>query len=154
MAPNLRETYIEETGLLMEHLGATRMAGRILGYIFVTDKEMVSFDELVEVLKASKSSISTNVRNLIHLGYVKAVSLPGDRKTYYSLEHEICWSESLQKRMRLLDLMQKSFQGAVDLRVRKTDKTSQWLRKGSDFYAFVAMEIPAMFQKWEQMNKD
>ncbi len=150
---NARETYIEETGLLMEQLGSTRMAGRILGYIFVTDKDVVSFDELREVLKASKSSISTNIRSLMHLGYIKTVSLPGDRKTYYRLAHDYSWAEGIKHRLKLLHVMQKSFEGAIDLRVRKTDKTSEWLKEGAEFYIFMNQEIQLMLDKWDSQHK-
>ncbi len=151
--PNAREEYIENTGLLMENLGATRMAGRILGYIYITDKEVVSFDELVEVLKASKSSISNNIKSLINLGYVKTVSLPGDRKTYYSLTHDISWADSIKQRLKLLHVVKKGFEDALELRVRKTDKTSQWLKKGVEFYDFMNKEIVLMLDKWEKMHK-
>ncbi len=149
---NAREEYIENIGLLMESLGATRMAGRILGYIFVTDKEEVAFDELVDVLKASKSSISTNIKSLINLGYVRTVSLPGDRKTYYSLTHEMPWADGIRQRLKHLQIVQKSFEQAIGLRVRKSDKTSQWLQKGVDFYAFMNQEIQHMIDKWENMH--
>jgi DNA-binding transcriptional regulator GbsR (MarR family) len=46
----------------------------------ITDKEMVSFDELTQALQASKSAISANVKRLISLGFNKPVTLPDDRK--------------------------------------------------------------------------
>lgn len=148
-----RETYVEDTGLLMEQLGSTRMAGRILGYIFVNDTDAVSFDELREALKASKSSISTNIKSLMHLGYVKTVSLPGDRKTYYRLAFDYSWSDGIKHRLKLLHVMQKSFEEAIDLRTKKTDKTSEWLKKGAEFYIFMNHEMQQMLDKWDATQK-
>lgn len=147
---NERTSFIEETGLLFENLGTTRMAGRILGYLMVTDKELVSFDELCQVLQASKSSISTNVKSLITLHYVKPVTLPGDRKTYYMLSPDIDWVETLMKRIELLRIMNKLFHKGLDLRVNKNDKASEWLKKSVEFYEWVVDEYPKFLARWEK----
>ncbi len=147
---NERTNFIEETGLLFENLGTTRMAGRILGYLMITDKEMVSFDELCQVLQASKSSISTNVKSLITLHYVKPVTLPGDRKTYYMLSPELDWVDSLMKRVELLGVMTNLFRKGLDLRVNKKDKASEWLRMSVEFYEWVLKEYPKFLARWEK----
>lgn len=146
---NKRTNFIEETGLLFENLGTTRMAGRILGYLMITDKEMVSFDELCQILQASKSSISTNVKSLITLHYVKPITLPGDRKTYYMLSPDIDWADSLMKRVELLGVMTNIFRKGLDLRVNKKDKASEWLRKSAEFYEWVLQEYPKFLARWE-----
>ncbi len=147
---NERTSFIEETGLLFENLGTTRMAGRILGYLMITDKEMVSFDELCQVLQASKSSISTNIKSLITLHYVKPITLPGDRKTYYMLSPDLDWVESLMKRVELLKVMNKLFRKGLDLRVNKKDKASEWLRMSVEFYEWVVEEYPKFLARWEK----
>lgn len=146
---NERTNYIEETGLLFENLGTTRMSGRILGYLMITDKEMVSFDELCQVLQASKSSISTNVKSLITLHYVKPLTLPGDRKTYYMLSPDLDWVDSLMKRVELLSVMTNLFKKGLDLRVNKKDKASEWLRMSVEFYEWVLQEYPKFLARWE-----
>ncbi len=147
---NERTAFIEETGLLFENLGTTRMAGRILGYLMISDKEVVSFDELRQVLQASKSSISTNVKSLITLHYVKPLTLPGDRKTYYMLSPELDWVESLMRRVELLKVLNKLFRRALDLRVNKQDKPSEWLKMSVEFYDWVAKEYPKFLLRWEK----
>jgi DNA-binding transcriptional regulator GbsR (MarR family) len=148
-----REAFIEETGLLLEQTGLTRMTGRILGYLFVAEKDQVSFDELVVALKASKSSISTNIRSLVQVGFVKTTSLPGDRKTYYSLSHGFSWSEIMKAKLKLTGILQKHFERAVELREKKTDKTAEWLKNGADFYQYICEEFPALLDQWEAKNK-
>ncbi len=151
---NTKESYIEETGLLMEQAGLTRMTGRILGYLFVCDKERVSFDELTTALKASKSSISTNIRSLLQVGFVKATSLSGDRKTYYSISHGFSWSEIMKSKLKLTGILQKHFEKAIELREEKTDKTTEWLKNGADFYKYICDEFPAFLDQWEAKNKE
>ncbi len=147
---NERSAFIEETGILFENLGTTRMAGRILGYLMISDKEVVSFDELRQVLQASKSSISTNIKSLITLHYVKPLTLPGDRKTYYMLSPELDWVESLMRRVELLKVLNKLFLKALDLRVNKQDKSSEWLKMSVEFYDWVAEEYPKFLLRWEK----
>ncbi len=43
----------------------------------------ISFEELVERMGASKSSVSTNLNLLLKIGKISYYTLPGDRKKYY-----------------------------------------------------------------------
>ncbi len=151
---NERAHFIEETGLLFENLGTTRMAGRILGYLMVSDKEVVSFDELCQVLQASKSSISTNVKTLINLHIVKPSTLPGDRRTYYMLSPDMDWIEYLMKRVEMLKILKNLFVKGLELRVNKKDKAAQWLKKSATFYDWVVREYPKFLQQWEEEYAD
>ncbi len=150
---NERTNFIEETGMLFENLGTTRMSGRILGYLMITDKEVVSFDELCQVLQASKSSISTNIKNLVTLHYVKPLTLPGDRKTYYMLSPELDWVDALMRRVELLKVMNNLFHKALDLRVNKNDKASEWLKMTVEFYEWVTTEYPKFLQRWDKEKR-
>ncbi len=150
---NERELFIEETGMLFEKLGVTRMSGRILGYLMVCDKEMVCFEELTQALQAAKSSISTNIKALIHLNYVKPKTVPGDRKTYYMLSPDINWVDNLKNRIELLKQMNSLFVKALELRVNKQDNSSAWLNKSLDFYDWVVKEYPRFLEKYVEENK-
>ncbi len=147
---NERANFIEENGLLYEKLGMTRMAGRILGYLMVSDKEMVSFDELTRVLQASKSSISTNIKSLIHINFVKPVSRPGDRKTYYMLAPDIDWKAYYDQKLVGIRHMNDLFGKALNLRVDKDDLTSRWIRNTKSFYDWLIAELPKLMERWKE----
>jgi DNA-binding transcriptional regulator GbsR (MarR family) len=151
---NVKSQFIEETGLVYERMGLTRMAGRIHGYLMVTDKEPVSFDELAQVLQASKSAISTNVRALINIKFIKPVTLPGDRKTYYSLSPDIPWSELLREKMQELVAVRKHFDKGLELRMNKSDKQSLWLANASEFYGWMSEEFPLILDRWEEHKQN
>lgn len=61
------------------------LAGRILAHLIIDSHRGITFDELVELLKASKSSVSTNLNILLHKNRIGYHTLPGDRKKYYSV---------------------------------------------------------------------
>ena len=153
---NKRAEYIEEVGLFFETLGLTRMAGRIQGYLMVNEKEMVSFDELVESLQASKSSISTNLKSLQQIQFVKPITLPGDRKTYYCLSPDLNWSQYYEQRIKAMDAMINLFGRGLELRSNKDDKPSQWLAQTLEFYEWLTGEISIVLKRWEEyrLNKE
>lgn len=154
MAPiNERANFIEDSGLFFEALGMTRMAGRIIGYLMVTDKEMISFDEFTQVLQASKSAISTNLKALIQTKFVKMVSLPGDRKTYYMLNPDIHWGDYIEKRANELEHLKNLLQKGLDLRTNKKDQSSQWLMEAVRFYDWLPKQFPALLKEWEKMER-
>lgn len=150
---NERSAFVEETGILFESMGMTRMAGRILGFLMVTDKEMVSFDELTQVLQASKSSISTNVKALIQIKFIKPVTNPGERKTYYMLSHDISWSDIFNSKLKELNSLISVFNKALSLRANKNDKPAQWVDKAMEFYEWMGKEFPKLMEKWEEHQK-
>lgn len=82
--PEDLQKFVERMGLAMERAGAARTFGRILGLLMVVD-DPVSLDEMREILRVSKASVSTNARLCERAGLVLKVSKPGDRKIYYEL---------------------------------------------------------------------
>ncbi len=141
-------TYIEETGLLMEQFGLARMAGRVLGYLMVCDKEAVSFDDIREALNASKGSISGTMKSLQNVGFVEAVSLPGDRKTYYRMSR-LDPGKLMQKRMELLGVFGNHLKKGHGLK-NSEDEVSTWLHETSAFYLWAKTELQKMIETWEE----
>lgn len=139
--------YIEEAGMAFELFGMTRMAGRILGYLIVCDKEAVSFNEIMEVLKASKGSISGTTKQLIAVGFVEPVSLPGDRKTYYRISNMQVGS-ILKQRITLFVKFAEVLDKGRGLK-EKNDRVHEWTLEVSSFYKWLGDEVDKVLQKWE-----
>jgi DNA-binding transcriptional regulator GbsR (MarR family) len=76
--------FVERMGLLWESEGLPRIAGRIFGFLTVQDAPC-SLDDLAAALEVSKASVSTDARRLESLGLLQRVSLPADRRDYYSI---------------------------------------------------------------------
>lgn len=150
---NIRANHIEETGVFFEKFGMTRMAGRIFGYLSVTDKKHVSFEELSQVLKASKSSISTNVKMLTQVGFIKPITLTGERKTYYHLTPDMDWGIFLGIRIQAMNEFRKLLEKAYGLRVNKNDNTSEWLSESIDFYAWLSERFNALMKEWRDKKE-
>lgn len=147
-----KESFIEESAILFEAIGTTRMAGRIIGYLLVMEKEMISFNEITEELHASKSSISTNLHSLMNANFVVMQTIPGDRKTYYSVNHNVEWSEIMAKELKSLNIFKMLLNKAYTLRENKRDKTSEWTLSAIKFYEWIGNELIVLLDKYKKMQ--
>ncbi|AUC23989.1 MULTISPECIES: GbsR/MarR family transcriptional regulator [Polaribacter] len=59
------------------------VAARILAYIILTGKKGVTFEDMVTILCASKSTISTHLNHLQDLHKIVYFTKTGDRKKYF-----------------------------------------------------------------------
>lgn len=69
-------------GRISQDLGAGRIVGQVLIYLYLQEHEC-SLDSICEGLGLCKASVSIGVRQLEQLSLVRKVWLKGDRKNYY-----------------------------------------------------------------------
>lgn len=75
---------IEEVGLHLESSHKlTPLASRIYAIMILSSKDGFSFEEIMAITQASKSSVSTNITLLVQLNYVEFYTKSGDRKRYF-----------------------------------------------------------------------
>lgn len=74
---------IEYIGIQSERDGYQPAAGRIMALLMVMDKEEYTFEEIVEDIRMSKSSVSNALKNLELRGTIEYITYPGDRKRYF-----------------------------------------------------------------------
>lgn len=82
-----RKELIEELGVYFENCeDMSPLAARIFSMLVLSEGNGVPFDEIVEYLEASKSSISTNLQLLQTSGNVTYCTRHGDRKRYFKID--------------------------------------------------------------------
>ena len=74
--------FIEDLSLIAEAEGVPRIAGRIVGLLLIRH-EPLSFDDIVEQIRVSRASVSTNTRLLESRGAIRRVSRLADRKDFF-----------------------------------------------------------------------
>jgi DNA-binding transcriptional regulator GbsR (MarR family) len=74
---------VETMGVLIEQRGYAAVPGRILSYLLISEPPYRDFYEIQEFMKASKSTISTNLSQLMERGVVNYITFSGDRKRYF-----------------------------------------------------------------------
>ncbi|MFD2517267.1 GbsR/MarR family transcriptional regulator [Salinimicrobium flavum] len=76
----------EQLGVIMEKkYKLAPIAARILSTLILSGKQGLTFDELVQQLNASKSTVSTNLEILQNHRRIEYFTKPGDRKRYFTL---------------------------------------------------------------------
>lgn len=81
-----REKLIEEMGIHLEKgQELPPLAARIYTLLILCPKPGHTFDDIVEISKSSKSSVSTSLKLLLDRGNIGYFTKPGDRKRYFKL---------------------------------------------------------------------
>jgi DNA-binding transcriptional regulator GbsR (MarR family) len=93
----MKEEVCKEKMALVEKLGVhlenreqlAPVAARILSYIILTGKIGTTFEDMVKILCASKSTISTHLNHLQDLNKIVYFTKTGDRKKYFILNKDM-----------------------------------------------------------------
>lgn len=152
-APQLEhQQFIETVGLAFELVGLPRMAGRILGWLLISNPPHQSPAQLADVLQASKGSISTMTRLLTQLGLIERTSLPGQRRDYFCIKAN-AWAELTKQRIVQI----KTFREIAEQGLKLTDSSPAPLRQRLEemhaVHAFLERELPLMMERWEQQQR-
>jgi DNA-binding transcriptional regulator GbsR (MarR family) len=146
-----QQYFVEEVGLLFETTGFPRMAGRVFGWLLISNPPHQSPGELAAVLQASKGSISTMTRLLEQIGLIERVSLPGQRRDYFRIKLN-AWSELSKRRMEQVMAFRKLAERGLSLMSQEPAELAQRLQEMHDIHAFFESEFPLMLDRWEQFR--
>jgi len=144
-----KRSFVEELGLFFEQSGMPRMAGRILGWLLLSDPPHQSLNELAEALIASKGSISTTTRLLVQIGLIERISLPGVRHSYFRIRPSAS-QHLLKQGAEQVTILRKLAERGLELLEDKASLTRQGLEEMRDMYTFFEREYPALLERWEQ----
>ena len=148
-----KQLFVEEVGIVFEQTGLPRMAGRLFGWLLVSDLPQQSAEQIGRTLIASKGSVSTSTRLLIQHGLIERLSMPGVRHDYFriktdALGHMI--ERGIEDEVKLFRQLAERGLGLV------TDKTSEnikWLEEMRDLYVFLESELPVLRERWLKQRK-
>ncbi len=147
--PETRQ-FIERMGLAMDRLGLNRTFGRVFGLLMVADEPM-SLDEMVERLKVSKASVSTNARSCEELGLARRVGVRGDRRDYYEIAPR-AFEHVTAKRVvaihAMAGLAAEGLEAVGDEPSPARDRLTEML----DFYLFMGEQIEELLERWREVK--
>lgn len=109
----LKEQLIEEVGVHIEQEGQlSPLAARIYALLMLCPQVGHCFDELVELSKSSKSSVSTSLNLLLSKGSIEYFTKPGERKRFFRLSRSYLKinlasnKERISKELQLIEKME------------------------------------------------
>ncbi len=147
---NEERSFVEEVGIVFEQTGLPRMAGRVFGWLLISEPVFQSPSELAEVLMASKGSISTTVRLLIQMGLIERHIIPGERHDHFQI------SEDAMKRMvqhgleEEIKLFRSLAQNGLELMKNEDSARRRWLEEMHSRYAFLEKYFPTLMERYER----
>ena len=83
-----RQEMVEVSGRLSQIVGFPRSTGQIYGLLYFSSIPL-SLGDICEILCISKASTSTGSRQLVILGAIRKVWIPGERKDYYEASEDL-----------------------------------------------------------------
>jgi DNA-binding transcriptional regulator GbsR (MarR family) len=146
-------SFIEEVGVVFEQTGIPRMAGRLFGWLLISDPPYQSPAELAEVLKASKGSISTSIRLLQQMGFIERHVIPGSRHDNFCLPENavnMLIRHGLEQEIKMFrGLAEQGLEMNKNLPARR--KT--WLKEMQNHYTYLEKAFPDLMEKYEREKK-
>lgn len=99
------------------------LASRILGTLIIDCcRDGLTFEELVERMNASKSSVSTNLNLLLKMGKITYYTVSGDRKKYFK---PAPFSERLHNYVRILEFEKEIIERMLHYREQTASCTEE-----------------------------
>jgi DNA-binding transcriptional regulator GbsR (MarR family) len=141
--------FAERMGIRFEKSGLTRMAGRILGWLLLCSPPHQSSQNLGDVLQASKGAISINVRQLVQLGFIDQISLPGNRRTHYVIQEGV-WNRILHAQAKEISELLSLSEEGLEILSDQPESQQTRLTEMHKLFSFFEKEFPALVQHWEQ----
>lgn len=155
MLSNLRDgerSFVEDVGVVFEKTGLPRMAGRMFGWLLISDPPYQSPAELADVLMASKGSISTTVRLLAQVGLIERHIIPGERHDHFRVSED-----ALQKTIRHgiedeIKMFRHLAENGLKLMKDEPSVRKEWLEQMRDRYAFLDKAFPKLMERYEKRS--
>jgi HTH-type transcriptional regulator, glycine betaine synthesis regulator len=144
----VNDSTVAGIGRLARFFGFSDVMGRLYGTLLM-QPEPLSLDDLASTLKISKGSVSMNMRALERWGMAKEVWMRGERKKYYTAEHNL-WqviSNVLNSRERReVQLAIQVLSESVEKLQQANDELSDEDKALATFYLERIDDLRAFFQ--------
>ncbi|WP_047548624.1 GbsR/MarR family transcriptional regulator [Psychroserpens sp. Hel_I_66] len=118
------------------------VAARILSYIILTGKKGTTFEDMVTILCASKSTISTHLNHLQDLKKIVYFTKTGDRKKYFTINKDMIMQHidnmiNEWKEVRELHLQIKDYKQTINSQGVENDTEKFDLNFHNDYIQFL-----------------
>lgn len=129
------------------------MAARAFAAIAASDEGQRTAAELSEELRASPAAVSGAVRYLEQVDLIRRSRPLGSRRDIFALTDDV-WYEAVTHRGSVIERWRDMMAAGAEQLGPKTP-AGRRMAVMSDFFAFMAQEMPALMERWrEQYSKD
>jgi len=146
-----RESFVEEIGLVWEGAGSSRMDGRVIAYLLITDVPYVSSAELARALQVSAGSVSLSTRRLVEAGFIRRHAVPGERSHYFRVDDDV-WGSFLAGERRHLDRQEQLATQAISLLGPEEQAPRRRLTNMRDYMQWVRNSHHDLLTQWQKFR--
>jgi DNA-binding transcriptional regulator GbsR (MarR family) len=139
---------IEELGVAHEKAGMQPAAARIFALLVVCDQNELTFEQIYELLKLSKSATSNSINYLLNIDRIEYITNPGERKRYFRVKLRSI-KDAIHKSLIGLGQVNELFKKVLEQRPNTTADFNNGLKEMTEFMDFILAELPLLYQKWE-----
>jgi hypothetical protein len=147
-----RVGYVEDFGMLFEGVGGSRMVGRVLGLLLISETSELSADEIAGRLRASQGAISNATRTLMRIGLLRRLTRPGERRAYFRVNPD-AWQETTRQQIVGSRAFREMAERGLDLAGPGDPEVRRGLEAMRDFYGFWERELSAVLARWDEEEK-
>ena len=140
--------FTDRMGILFGAEGQPPIAGRIFGYLLLSD-DPCSLDQLAGALRVSKASVSTNARMLAEKGVLERVCRPSDRHDYYGVAPDL-FSRTMAERLKRWQRFTETVGDARRTVPIRSERVRVRLRRYEKAYTYMVGAIGQALEHWER----
>ena len=145
--PSDLQQYIEDYGMFAAAYGLPRMAGKILGWLIVCSPPHQTAEEIEEALGASKGTVSTMTRLLMHTGLIEKVGVPGRRRAHFRVKEDV-WAEVISDELNRMRQVRELAERGLGLLAETPPENQKRLQDMHEMFAFAEREWPAVLERF------
>jgi len=144
---------VEQMGIMIEQMGHAPVPGRIMSYLMLSEPPYRGFYEIQEFLKASKSSVSTALNQLMQGGVVNYITFSGDRKRYFQINTKGLLNTIKQQYKQGQVLNDMVSETLLHRKNSEFPRFNRELNEVVEFSSYVHNGIKKLIDDWEKTRK-
>lgn len=145
--------FIEDFAYAWGTAGNPRMDGRVLALFMVVDAPLLSSARIAHLLHASAGAVSMATRSLLSIGFIKPVSLPGDRSHYFRVEDDV-WGSFLAGERESLRRIESTLAEGIAALDPQGDGPRTRLENARRYFAWLPGRHREILADWQRFRDE
>ena len=139
--------FVDDVAVFFARDGMPLIAGRVVGWLLISDPPEQSAAELADVLRVSRSSISSATRLLAPSGLIEGVRRRGERQELFRMAPD-GWSRMLAARYAKTSAFREFTEAGLRVLADGPAERRERLENVHELYRFLEKELPALWLRW------
>lgn len=138
---------IEKFGVIQEGMGLSPAVARVNALLTISDELALTFDQIRETLKLSKSATSNAINFLLQQENIGYKTHLGDRKRYFYSKLDR-WKDKFRKDISSLSAYTEILKEIQSSRSGESKEFNKKLKELAEFMEYFVSETVGLIDKW------